>query len=543
MNNKLRVALLIDDFNVPYWKYKVVEDIINSNHSKVVLSIKINNKTNTSLNSFSLYNLFCKIENVLFKKNIVAFTIQSLKNIIGDNILSLECEFINLKTYFNSDDITKIKQQNIDVILSLSDSKVGGDILNVPKNGLWSYHHGDYNVHRGGPSGVWEVIENWKETGTSFLKIMENQEDNLILYQSYSTTNELSINRSKNNYFLNAISIAPRVLKKLYNLGEIEFKKDIQKKNLIPNFYYNNKKNPPSNFQMIKGISMLYFKFIKKKINSIFFFEQWILLYNFRNNNSISKSFYQFKRLLPPKGRIWGDPFIHFKNEIYYIFFEDMSIKENIGKISVIEINEKGEHTNPQIIIDEKYHLSYPFLIEEKDTLYMIPESGMNRTIDIYKCVDYPYKWEYLKNLMNNINAKDTTVFKYNGLFWLFTILQEQKGASTQEELSLFYSNDLFTENWYPHIQNPIVSDIKKARPAGNIFIHNNRIYRPAQDCSIHYGYGMRIMEIISLTKENYEEKEVQSIHPNWAKDLISTHTINHLNKLTVIDAVIKRRK
>ena len=115
-------------------------------------------------------------------------------------------------------------------------------------------------------------------------------------------------------------------------------------------------------------------------------------------------------------------------------------------------------------------------------------------------------------------------------------------GASKNNELFIFYSDNLLTQNWNPHDQNPIVSDVMRARPAGNIFEYNNEYYRPAQNCSKHYGYAFSINRITELSKEKYEELEVSSILPNWDKDIFSTHTINQSNKLTIIDGKMLKK-
>jgi hypothetical protein len=247
--------------------------------------------------------------------------------------------------------------------------------------------------------------------------------------------------------------------------------------------------------------------------------------------------------MIPPKDRIWADPFVIFKNERYYIFFEEMTFKENKGKISVISMDEEGNHGSPVTVLEKDYHLSYPFLIEEGDTIYMIPECHENRTIDMYICTEFPLKWKFHKTLIENIDAVDVTIFKHNNKYWMFTNVLEMPGASIQDELFLYYTDDLLNGEWVPHCQNPIISDIKCSRPAGNIFIQNNRIYRPAQNGSKYYGYGMQIREITTLTEESYEEVQIQSIHPNWAKDVIGLHTLNSTEKLTLIDTLIKRRR
>jgi hypothetical protein len=171
----------------------------------------------------------------------------------------------------------------------------------------------------------------------------------------------------------------------------------------------------------------------------------------------------------------------------------------------------------------------------------MMPETKGNKTIEIYKCTSFPYEWTLEKIMFHDIMAVDSTIFKFENKYWLFTNIKENEGASAYDELFLFFSDSLLG-NWKPHPLNPIVSDVKYARPAGNIFIYNDKIFRPSQNCSKHYGYGMQIREILTLTETDYEERQVQSIYPNWSKDLVSTHTLNNSGKLTIIDALVRRR-
>ena len=61
--------------------------------------------------------------------------------------------------------------------------------------------------------------------------------------------------------------------------------------------------------------------------------------------------------------------------------------------------------------------------------------------------------------------------------------------------------------------------------------------------CTPHYGYGMKICEVIQLPETYYEENDIHTIKPDWAKRLVSTHTINAAKKLMVVDALVKRRR
>lgn len=249
------------------------------------------------------------------------------------------------------------------------------------------------------------------------------------------------------------------------------------------------------------------------------------------------------KRIYPPRDRFWADPFVIFKNNTHYIFFEEFSFRRNRGVISVIELKENGQHTKSKVVLSRDYHLSYPFLFEENGVLYMIPETSQNNTVELYKCAEFPMKWELETVLIDNIKTVDTTLFKRDGVYWLFTNEKVVENSENWNTISIYSSKDLLSGKWKPHPKNPIIKDTPSARPAGKLFKEGNRIYRPSQNCEKHYGYGMVINEINQLDENSYDEKSIQSINPDWSVDLISTHTFNFERKLTVIDALIKRKR
>jgi hypothetical protein len=257
----------------------------------------------------------------------------------------------------------------------------------------------------------------------------------------------------------------------------------------------------------------------------------------------MSTSFWRFKKILPPKDRIWADPFAVYRDGQYYVFIEEMPLASNRGHLSYLTIDEKGHWTQPVKIISEPYHLSYPFIFIHEDTHYLVPESVENRTIDLYKCVDFPEKWQRVDTLINDVAAVDSTLHYHHGRWWLFANIRENEGASTLDELFLFSSEDLIKGTWRSHPQNPIVSDAKSARPAGKIFQHKGKLYRPSQDNSGIYGSGMCINHITLLTESEYNEVCVSEIKPDWEQKMIGVHTLNSCRHLTVSDGLLRRSK
>jgi hypothetical protein len=174
----------------------------------------------------------------------------------------------------------------------------------------------------------------------------------------------------------------------------------------------------------------------------------------------------------------------------------------------------------------------------------MIPESCSNRTVDLYRCTQFPCDWEFERNIMEDVRAVDTTLFFYNKRWWLFTVLEEIEGMETCEtELFLYYSDDIFKGEWKSHPLNPVVADSRVARPAGNIFIEDGKIYRPSQDCSVRYGNALNLIEITTLSETQYEERIIYKERPDRSTKLKGMHTFNSSCGFSIIDAYSYHRR
>ena len=77
-------------------------------------------------------------------------------------------------------------------------------------------------------------------------------------------------------------------------------------------------------------------------------------------------------------------------------------------------------------MLEENFHLSYPFLFHHEKELYMCPETHEAKDIRLYKCVDFPLKWKFAKTLIKNVSAVDTNIFykdKNGGCLLLYQIV------------------------------------------------------------------------------------------------------------------------
>ena len=71
-----------------------------------------------------------------------------------------------------------------------------------------------------------------------------------------------------------------------------------------------------------------------------------------------------------------ADPFLFFENDIWYMFFEVFNENTNQGDIALATSNDGFHWTYQQVVLDESFHLSYPYVFKWQNDYYMMPETG-----------------------------------------------------------------------------------------------------------------------------------------------------------------------
>lgn len=241
--------------------------------------------------------------------------------------------------------------------------------------------------------------------------------------------------------------------------------------------------------------------------------------------------------IYPPDNAFWADPFVWIRDGKRYVFFEDFPFETWRGRISVLEVDEAGLCiSNPVPIIEETHHLSYPFLFEFQGELYMTPEKSEVKRVDLYRCVEFPYKWVFEKTLIEGVKIADPTLFEHEGRWWLFCAAKKGQ-IRINESLFAYYADSPLSSHWTPHKANPLVRNFNLGRPAGRIFRDKSgRLLRPSQDCLRRYGHGLNLSQIQLLTPTHYQEKLIWKI----SGDDIGTRAIHHMDcqsDLLVMDA------
>ncbi len=282
-------------------------------------------------------------------------------------------------------------------------------------------------------------------------------------------------------------------------------------------------------------------RIIRRVWQKALYLEQWRLLYAF--GDELPASFAGFRPLTPPRDRFWADPHIVRADGRYYIFVEEYLFRSEKGHIAVLEMDEQGDCAEAVKVLERPWHLSYPFVFAWEGGYFMAPESSANRTIALYECVEFPHRWRFRMNLMEGVDAVDSTLLPHDGLWWLFTGIAGRGVSLPYAQLHLFSAGSPVTHAWRAHPLNPLVADSRKGRPAGGVWRDGSELLRPSQDCTKTYGYGFDLNRILRLSLTDYAEETALSVRPDWDASVAATHTFSRAGRLTVIDAFVREPK
>jgi hypothetical protein len=234
--------------------------------------------------------------------------------------------------------------------------------------------------------------------------------------------------------------------------------------------------------------------------------------------------------------RYFADPFVFWHEGKAHVFCEELPFGTGKGVISLFTLSADGVMSAPRVVLERPYHLSYPFVFAEDGEIWMIPETSANRTIELYRATRFPDEWVREAVLVEDVVAADATLLTHGGRRWLFASLAAE-GGSSWDNLGLFHAPRL-AGPWTAHPLNPVVIDVRAARPAGMMFQHGGRLLRPAQDCSDDYGAALTLYEVTRLDPEGYGQRLVRRLTPPSAWRGDGVHTLNEAGGLEVVDCV-----
>lgn len=198
-----------------------------------------------------------------------------------------------------------------------------------------------------------------------------------------------------------------------------------------------------------------------------------------------------------------ADPFLFVHGERLFLFYETDGYKLGRGVITMVSTTDLQHWTKPKIVLQEPFHLSYPFTFEKSGVVYMIPESSESGEIRLYRATDAALShFELVKPIMSG-RYLDSSFMQCEGKYYLFTTNEPQY---REYALHLFYS-DSFDGPYTEHPMSPICTDTEYSRCGGKPIEIDGRVCRVSQDCSNGYGDNISLISIDRISPIEYSER------------------------------------
>lgn len=268
---------------------------------------------------------------------------------------------------------------------------------------------------------------------------------------------------------------------------------------------------------------------VKSLLYKAFIGGEWKIGY--RKQNTGESVRFEFAEADLPEGQWVADPFLFEHQGEHYLFCEQYDKKAGKAGIGYF-VFENGIPRNKGIIISQPYHMSYPCVFSYNDDIYMIPETSANRTVELYRAVNFPHEWKIDTVLLNRAQYVDSTVYEVDGKTYLLSYTKQDSAW----HLDTF---ELDMENKRLQKISRKSYETNVGRPAGCLMQTEGGFVRPAQDCAQKYGEALIMYSLSGFENGIFEEWQMGRVSVDrfaFPVKVQRIHTLNRNLRYEVVD-------
>jgi hypothetical protein len=510
----LRIGVLLDDTVVPAWIADLLRDLAASEKLDLA-AVLLRGKASPGPTgpSRALFDVLRRVDARLLTAGPDPLEPTSLPDDLAPAATSLE----------------DAGDEALDVMVLLASA--GDPIGVVPRArlGAWTVTCAGARLPDDGFAAFQQMSRDEPILTVRLLATLAGDETPRVLRRAVLATDAVSLGRSFAVVFWKAARLLSQELRACAELGP---KVVLEAESLSEPEAVGTPARRPSTAALVSHVLRVGARGARSRIRKTLWREQWFVAYRAGRGAEGVDELRNLRTLCSPRGHFFADPFpIEVEGRCYF-FFEDYLYADRKAVISFVELAEGGHVSRPKVALARDYHLSYPFVFKKGDEVLMLPETAANDSIELYRAVRFPDRWERASVLLSGIEAYDATLLEHDDRLWLFAAVAT-KGSLGWDELSVFWA-DALEGPWRPHPRNPVKIDVRSARPAGKIFLDEGRLIRPAQDCTHRYGRAIVFNEIEELSETDYRERVVGE--PKTLSGAWRTHSYNAADGYVAVD-------
>jgi hypothetical protein len=207
MTERLRIGVLCDGNHLSAWQAKALREVLKLNSAKIALLIfngepptapePVHAKLKRNIaNDILIWRIYERL--VLNKKVSATHEVEFPKELQDvPRLTVIPVRHGKFRRSLAVENLDALRRQNLDVLIRFGFGILTGEILNVARYGIWSFHHGDPQEFRGAPPGFWEIHNRATVTGVVLQRLTEKLDGGIVLRSgsrpSRRTTPSLSI--------------------------------------------------------------------------------------------------------------------------------------------------------------------------------------------------------------------------------------------------------------------------------------------------------------------------------------------------------------
>lgn len=268
--------------------------------------------------------------------------------------------------------------------------------------------------------------------------------------------------------------------------------------------------------------------------------------------------------MLPGReGWCFADPLLCHRGGKRWLFAEAMDLSTGKGRLEVCELHDDGSIDGWRVALEEDFHLSFPMVFDWNGEVWMIPETGHDHSLRLYRCRVFPTKWELVQRfatdeelcdailvdrraealtILCSETKPDNQLYVRYRRYTLCHAVQETAALPLAEADTLPAAApagpfELLPDETYnlQHRDFDFVS-----RNAGPLFVLGEQVIHPTQvSTSVDYGVYLQFLarrgsSEVPLCAATPQNVEITGLN---AADVIGVHTYCQDDVLEVIDA------
>lgn len=227
----------------------------------------------------------------------------------------------------------------------------------------------------------------------------------------------------------------------------------------------------------------------------------------------------------------FADPFVLEVTEgEIHVLVEELYKPHGRGRIARLIIDRKTFELKQKVVVLElPTHLSFPAIIRKDDEVYIYPENGESRELNLYRYGLDSNECVKVEKVLDEPVA-DAVIAKINGTEMLFCTKQPNPNGN------ILYVYEKGADGGFVEREQYVFEE-NIARMAGDFFEYGGKLYRPTQECNVQYGHAVTLQEV-NCKNGKFEFNEIRrmySVHPRLN---IGMHTWNMYKGIIVTDAL-----